>query len=196
MRKLSIENKRFVLNGRKIFFRGTLECCIFPLTGYPPTDVDAWLRIMRICRSYGLNHIRFHSWCPPEAAFEAADQMGFILQAGGAHVDLRLGQGRQTRSSTSRWNSANARCLWQPSVVRTVDDGQRTVAAIVAVIHRLVRIAKEYDRRHLYAAASGWGGGPDDDYRVTPLARGVRGPATTHDLRRRLRLLEQARHQP
>ena len=62
------------------FLRGTLECCIFPLTGYPPTDVDSWKRIIRVCKSHGLNHIRFHSWCPPEAAFVAADELGFYYQ--------------------------------------------------------------------------------------------------------------------
>ena len=182
MRKLSIEDKRFVLNGRKIFFRGTLECCIFPLTGYPPTDVDSWLRIMRICRSYGLNHIRFHSWCPPEAAFEAADQMGFILQP-------------EAPTWISDWGKDPKRDAYiEVELKRMLDAyGNHPSFGLLtmgnepsgdrAVIHRLVEIAREYDRRHLYAAASGWGGGPEDDYSVVPLARGVRGPATTHDLR-------------
>lgn len=61
------------LNGRDIHLRGALDCCVFPLTGYPATDVAAWKRIMSTVKEYGLNHIRFHSWCPPEAAFEAAD---------------------------------------------------------------------------------------------------------------------------
>ena len=69
-----------LLNGRPLFLRGTLECCIFPLTGYPPTDVESWKRIIRVCKSHGLNHIRFHSWCPPEAAFVAADELGFYYQ--------------------------------------------------------------------------------------------------------------------
>ncbi|WP_442508679.1 discoidin domain-containing protein [Novipirellula sp. SH528] len=79
-RKIEARDGRLVLNGRPIFLRGTLECCIFPLTGYPPTDVPSWQRIIRICKQHGLNHIRFHSWCPPEAAFVAADQMGFYFQ--------------------------------------------------------------------------------------------------------------------
>ena len=60
--------------------RGTLECAIFPETGYPPTDTASWMRIYRIARAYGLNQLRFHSWCPPKAAFEAADRTGFYLQ--------------------------------------------------------------------------------------------------------------------
>ncbi len=73
-------NQQIRLNDRPIFLRGTLECCVFPLTGYPPTDVDSWRRIVRICKSHGLNHIRFHSWCPPKAAFVAADELGFYYQ--------------------------------------------------------------------------------------------------------------------
>ncbi len=80
LREISTKGKEFMLNGHPAFFRGTLECCIFPLTGYPPTDVKAWERIIRICKAHGLNLIRFHSWCPPEAAFVAADELGFYFQ--------------------------------------------------------------------------------------------------------------------
>jgi len=80
LRRFAAVGTQFALNGKPIFLRGTLECCIFPLTGYPPTDIEAWLRVLRAARAHGLNHLRFHSWCPPEAAFEAADRMGFIYQ--------------------------------------------------------------------------------------------------------------------
>jgi hypothetical protein len=79
-RKLGIDGTRFTINDREVFMRGTLECAIFPLTGYPPTDVASWKRIIQICKDHGLNHMRFHSWCPPEAAFIAADELGFYLQ--------------------------------------------------------------------------------------------------------------------
>lgn len=68
------------LNGHPAFMRGTLHCASFPLTGYPSTDKEEWLREFRICKEHGLNHIRFHSWCPPEAAFEAADELGIYCQ--------------------------------------------------------------------------------------------------------------------
>lgn len=79
-RDLGKQDGRLAINGKPIYLRGTLECCIFPLTGYPPTDVDSWRRIIRICKEHGLNHMRFHSWCPPEAAFVAADEAGFYFQ--------------------------------------------------------------------------------------------------------------------
>jgi hypothetical protein len=80
LREISTQGRRFLLNERPVLFRGTLECAIFPLTGYPPTDVAAWKRILTIARQYGLNHLRFHTWCPPEAAFVAADEMGFYYE--------------------------------------------------------------------------------------------------------------------
>ncbi|HEX8142501.1 MAG TPA: discoidin domain-containing protein [Pyrinomonadaceae bacterium] len=80
LRELRAEGNQFILNGRPIIFRGTHHGGDFPLTGYPPTDVEYWKKLIRICQSWGLNHIRFHSFCPPEAAFIAADELGFYLQ--------------------------------------------------------------------------------------------------------------------
>lgn len=80
LRDLHAVGNQFLLNGKPINFRGTHNGGDFPLTGYPPTDVDSWRRIIRICKEWGLNHMRFHSWCPPEAAFVAADIEGFYLQ--------------------------------------------------------------------------------------------------------------------
>jgi hypothetical protein len=80
LRDITARGRQFVLNGHPAFFRGTLECCIFPKTGYPPTEVEPWKRLLRACKAHGLNLIRFHSWCPPEAAFTAADELGFYYQ--------------------------------------------------------------------------------------------------------------------
>ena len=71
--------KQIFLNGRCLFLRGNVDCCIFPLTGHPPMEKKEWERIFGIMKAYGMNHYRFHSWCPPEAAFEAADEMGIYL---------------------------------------------------------------------------------------------------------------------
>ncbi|MBC7889776.1 MAG: beta-glucuronidase [Ferruginibacter sp.] len=80
MRDFKTAGTHFIINGNTVFLRGTVDCCVFPLTGYPPTDVNSWLSIFRVAKEHGLNHIRFHSWCPPEAAFIAADKTGFYLQ--------------------------------------------------------------------------------------------------------------------
>ncbi|MBC7961190.1 MAG: hypothetical protein H7X94_15125, partial [Vallitaleaceae bacterium] len=79
MRDLRTEGKQIIINGRTVFLRGTLECCIFPKTCYPAMDYASWARIYDILKLYGLNHLRFHSFCPPKAAFEAADHKGIML---------------------------------------------------------------------------------------------------------------------
>ena len=81
MREVLVDGRQIILNHRPIFLRGTVENCCFPETGYPPTDEAAWLRIFRKCKEYGLNHMRFHSYCPPDAAFAAADKSGLLPPA-------------------------------------------------------------------------------------------------------------------
>ena len=80
MRSFATDRSQFTINGRPTFLRGKLDCCFFPLTGYAPMDKAGWWRVLSIARSYGINHYRFHSWCPPRAAFEAADELGMYLQ--------------------------------------------------------------------------------------------------------------------
>ena len=81
MRIIAIKDKQLILNGRPIALRGTIDCAIYPKTGYPPTDLQSWLDVMKTVKEYGLNHVRFHAWCPPEAAFKAADTLGVYVLA-------------------------------------------------------------------------------------------------------------------
>ena len=80
-RKIATDGPTLLLNDIPIFLRGTHEGASFPLTGYPPMDVEGWRRLFRILKEWGLNHMRFHSYCPPEACFTAADEEGIYLQA-------------------------------------------------------------------------------------------------------------------
>ena len=80
MRQIATDGGNITINNKKVFLRGTLDCGSFPLTGYPAMSKDTWLSIMQIVKKYGLNHVRFHTWCPPQAAFEAADELGIYLQ--------------------------------------------------------------------------------------------------------------------
>ena len=80
MRQVNVKEKSILLNWKKIFLRGDLNNCEFPLTGHPPMDVESWRKLFTTLKNYGLNHVRFHSWCPPEAAFIAADELGLYLQ--------------------------------------------------------------------------------------------------------------------
>lgn len=79
-REVSHDGNKLLINRKPAFMRGNLECAVFPKTGHPPADVESWRKIWRVYQDYGLNHARFHSWCPPEAAFVAADEMGIYLQ--------------------------------------------------------------------------------------------------------------------
>ncbi|HKP70212.1 MAG TPA: discoidin domain-containing protein [Pyrinomonadaceae bacterium] len=79
-RDIKAVGKEFQLNGQRIYFRGTHHGGDFPLTGYPPSDVAYWKKIFQINKDWGINHVRFHSFCPPEAAFVAADELGIYLQ--------------------------------------------------------------------------------------------------------------------
>lgn len=93
--KVSSEDGVLKLNGKRIFLRGNLECAIFPLTGYPPTEKAEWAKLYTRAREYGLNHLRFHSYCPPKAAFEAADEAGFYLQVELPHWSLNVGKDQE-----------------------------------------------------------------------------------------------------
>lgn len=92
MREFSHNQSDLLLNGQKVFLRGTLECCIFPLTGRPPMEPEGWKKVFLTAREWGLNHLRFHSWCPPEAAFQVADSLGFYLQVELPLWSVTLGQ--------------------------------------------------------------------------------------------------------
>ena len=80
LKDFHIEGQHFYANGHKIFLRGKHDACVWPLTGHVPMDAESWRNYLGDCAAYGLNHVRFHSWCPPEAAFVAADELGIILQ--------------------------------------------------------------------------------------------------------------------
>lgn len=71
---------RLALNGRRIFLRSEANCAVFPETGHPPMTVEEWTNVLLRYQSYGVNCVRFHSHCPPEAAFTAADRLGMLMQ--------------------------------------------------------------------------------------------------------------------
>ncbi len=80
MREFSVRGTEFLLNGEKIYLRGKHDGMIFPLTGAAPTDTEGWLKVMKAAKEHGINHYRFHTCCPPEAAFYAADELGIYME--------------------------------------------------------------------------------------------------------------------
>lgn len=80
LRSFTTTETEFLINGTPTFLRGKHDGLIFPLTGAVPTTVEEWLRVMGISKSYGINHYRFHTCCPPDAAFTAADLLGIYME--------------------------------------------------------------------------------------------------------------------
>lgn len=80
MRRMTTQGRTLLVNGHSVFLRGKHDGLVWPDTGYAPTDVDSWLRVMGTAKEYCINHYRFHTCCPPEAAFAAADQLGIYME--------------------------------------------------------------------------------------------------------------------
>ena len=80
LRRMSHDDRTLLINGQQTFLRGKHDGMVFPETGYMPADVESWLKVFETAEMYGINHYRFHTCCPPDAAFEAADIMGIYMQ--------------------------------------------------------------------------------------------------------------------
>ncbi|MBQ8988216.1 MAG: beta-glucuronidase [Prevotella sp.] len=179
MREMTTEGRQLMINRRPLFLRGTVENCCFPETGYPPTDVQSWLDILGKCKAYGLNHVRFHSYCPPEAAFEAADKLGMYLQPEGPSwpnhgVKLRAGQviDDYLLEESKRIVDAYGN---HPSFVMMAA-GNEPAGNWVAYCRDWVKEMRDYDASRLYCGASvggGWAWDDGSEYHVKGGARGL-----------------------
>lgn len=184
MREFSIYDTRFMVNGRPVFLRGTVDNAVFPLTGYPPMDEAAWIRIFRKAKSYGLNHMRFHSWCPPEAAFSAADKVGFYLQPEGpswANHGTSLGDGlpvdQYIYDETNRMAKAYGN---HASFCMLAYGNEPKGGHQVDYLTRFIAYWKARDSRRVYTGASvgnSWPLVPDNEYMVKAGARGLKWSA-------------------
>ncbi len=173
MREFSRNQSDLLLNGKKVFLRGTLECCIFPLTGRPPMEPEGWKKVFLTAREWGLNHLRFHSWCPPEAAFQVADSLGFYLQVELPLWSVTLGQ-----------DQAAYQFLYDEADRILSEYGNHPSFCFMSLgnelqpdfnfLSRLLTYVKEKDPRHLYTTTSftferGHGDWPEpnDDFFIT-----------------------------
>ena len=177
LREVGVDETQVTINGRRTFIRGTLESCVFPLTGYPPTDVDSWRRIVAVCQAHGLNLLRFHSWCPPEAAFQAADEAGFYVQVEGpvwANQGAALGEGRPVDAflyeETRRILDAYGN---HPSFIMMAhgnEPGGRDAEFLAAWVNTW----RTYDPRRLYTSGAGWPAITENDFDNIPDPRAHR----------------------
>lgn len=179
MRDIKVDGPHIILNDKEMLVRGTVGNCCFPETGYPPTDEASWTAIFEKCKEYGLNTMRFHSYCPPEAAFTAADKLGFYLQPEGPSwpnhgVKLKAGQYIDTYllEETQRMVKAYGN---HPSFVM-MSAGNEPAGNWVAWCNEWVDYWKKTDDRRIYCGANVGGGWAWDDgsqYHVKGGARGL-----------------------
>lgn len=144
-------------NGHRIFLRGESNCCVFPETGHMPFGVREWLEIMERYKSYGINCVRFHSHCPPEAAFCAADRLGMFVQPELSHWDPKAAFG--TPESACYYELELRQILYcyanHPSfVMLTLGNELHVRDEDLDKMDRLVKLAKQLDNTRLYANGS------------------------------------------
>ncbi|CAM3923671.1 Glycosyl hydrolases family 2 [Pedobacter westerhofensis] len=179
MREFKAAGRQFEINGRPVFLRGTVNNCEFPLTGYPAMDEAAWARIFKIAKAHGLNHMRFHSWCPPEAAFIAADKAGFYLQPEGpswANHGTSIGDNKpidqfiydETNRMEKAYGNYASYCM--------LAYGNEPRGKQVEYLSKFNDYWKNKDSRRLYTGASvggSWPVIPNNEYMVRGGARGL-----------------------
>jgi Glycosyl hydrolases family 2, sugar binding domain len=173
LRDIDIKGTRFTVNGTPIFLRGTLECAIFPKTGFPPTDISSWEHLYSRCKDYGLNHVRFHSWCPPEAAFAAADNMGIYLSVeASAWVD-DLGNGDSIDQYVYEESERIVKAYGNhPSFVLLLYGNEAHGKNAVPYLSKFIQYWKaKQDNRQKYSSAAGFPESPESHYTSRPQPR-------------------------
>jgi Glycosyl hydrolases family 2, sugar binding domain/Glycosyl hydrolases family 2/Glycosyl hydrolases family 2, TIM barrel domain len=175
MREIKAVGKQLQINGKPLFLRGTLECAIFPKTGFPPTDKAEWLRIFKVARAHGLNHFRFHSWCPPKAAFDAADELGFYLHvecSSWANTNSSLGDGNPIDNYLYL---ESERMIAQygnhPSFCILLYGNEPTGKNKDAFLSNFVSYWKNNDNRRIYSSGAGWPNLAVNDFLSSPNPR-------------------------
>ncbi|WP_316818615.1 sugar-binding domain-containing protein [Pedobacter nyackensis] len=162
MREFKAKGTQLSLNDKLIFLRGALDCASFPKTGYPPTDVASWTKTFKTIKAYGLNHVRFHSWCPPEAAFIAADRLGILIQAEcsawsngskGAVIGDGLPLDKYIYEEAEKMVKAYGN---HPSFVMMTYGNEPGGKNMVKYLVDFVNYWKAKDSRRMYTTAAGW----------------------------------------
>ena len=177
LREVGIDGTQVTVNGKRTFIRGTLESCVFPLTGYPPTDAGSWSRIMKVLRAHGLNLLRFHSWCPPRAAFTAADEAGVYLQVEGpvwANQGAALGEGRDVDAYLIDETHRILREYGNHPSFIMMAHGNEPGGRDAEFLSAWVNAWRTQDPRRLYTTGAGWPAVGANDFDNIPAPRAHR----------------------
>lgn len=154
MREVAQGKNHVLVNGHPIHLRGTVENAVFPKTGYAPVDDASWERIFRILKDYGMNHMRFHSWCPPAAAFRMADKLGVYLQ-----VELPMWGPDGEPGEPARWDffRREQKAILKeygnhPSFILYCNGNE--ISGDFDFIEELTRYGREHDSRRLFSGST------------------------------------------
>ncbi|MBP3195916.1 MAG: hypothetical protein J6N21_02805 [Butyrivibrio sp.] len=145
------------INGRRVFLRSEANCAVFPETGHPPVDVEAWKKIIATYMGYGVNCLRFHSHCPPEAAFYAADELGVLMQPELSHwnpVDAFSDEKAVSYYSKELKEILNVYANHPSFVMLTFGNELQAKKDGMEIVHRLLRLCHDMDKTRLFAFAS------------------------------------------
>ena len=171
LREVGTDGHKLLVNGQAVSLRGTLECCVFPKTGYPPTDGENWKRIYTKLKEFGMNHMRFHSWCPPEAAFSEADKAGVYLQ-----VECPLWKNQDVKftgdAAEDDWLFKESERIIEkyghhPSFI-LFNSGNEPDGRHKDFLAAWTTYWKQKDSRRLYTCSSGWPENEENQFHVTP----------------------------
>lgn len=180
MRDVAVNGKKILVNGHPVFLRGDVNCCVFPLTGYPAMDVPSWEKIFSKLKNYGLNHVRFHSWCPPEAAFIAADKLGMYLQPEAPtwpNHGTSLGDGRFIDQYIYDETNAMVKAYGNhPSFLMLAAGNEPAGRNQAKYLADFIKYWMEKDSRRIYTGASvamSWPLVPENEYMIKSGARGL-----------------------
>jgi beta-galactosidase/beta-glucuronidase len=158
LREFKADGDKFTINGTKTFLRGKHDGLIFPLTGFAPTTVEEWLKVLKISKSYGINHYRFHTCCPPEAAFVAADMLGIYMEP-----ELPF-WGTVTDENDENHNKVEQDFLISEGLSMLKSFGNHPSFVMMSLgnelwgskdrLNEILKVYKDFDNRHLYTQGS------------------------------------------
>ena len=78
--KREVRGNDVFINNRKVFVRAYGNDCVYPVTIAPPASREAYLWRFRRAREFGFTYARHHTWIPLPEYFDAADEVGVMLQ--------------------------------------------------------------------------------------------------------------------
>lgn len=178
MREVKQGKNHVLINNRPVHLRGNVENAVFPKTGHAPVDDASWERIMLLMKEYGMNHLRFHSWCPPEAAFRMADKHGIYFE-----VEMPM-WGKDAEPDEARYNffRREIKAILKeygnhPSFVLYCNGNE--ITGNFDFIEELTAEGRKIDPRHLYSGSTARTRVKSDQYYVSQQTN--KGPVKVYE---------------